>query len=114
MKHLFLAIFTSAVHACMSDEKCGGSQCCYMNICMPVDSVECSGTRMDIFRALGDAMMGDKDDVKEVVETIRSRFNLSECDEKQDGCIDYIGIMAEQLNEGREAEPLNLSMKPSR
>ena len=116
MKNAFLvtltataALLTRDTYACMSDSACGEGECCYMNLCAPSGSVECSSARMDIFKALSEAHMLNLQDVKDVVGGIRSQFDVSECDRLQDGCIDYIGIMAQQVAERGEGYSLSLA-----
>ena len=47
---LSLAITFISSSACMSDKACASlKSCCYMNECKPLDSLECSHTKMDIF-----------------------------------------------------------------
>ena len=64
---------------------------------------------MDIFKALSEANMMNLQDVKDVVSGIRSQFDVGECDAMQDGCIDYIGIMAQQVNDRGEDYSLALA-----
>ena len=116
MKNTFLVALTATAallsrdtYACMSDTACGEDECCYMNLCAPSSSVECSSARMDIFKALSEANMMNLQDVKDVVSGIRNQFNVSECDQLQDGCIDYIGIMAQQVSERGAGYSLSLA-----
>merc|ERR1719264_1268969 len=108
MKNTFLvtltataALLTRDTYACMSDTACGEGECCYMNLCAPSGSVECSSARMDIFKALSEAHMLNLQDVKDVVGGIRSQFDVSECDRLQEGCsLSLAGRMPEGTLEG--------------
>ena len=102
------AYVAQGVVACMSDEKCGAGHCCYMNRCLPEESTECSGARMEIFKALDQAQMRTEDDVRTVVGQLRNDFDVRDCDAQGDDCIDYIGLMAEQLAARPEQYSINL------
>ena len=110
-KTFIAAAFAATATACMSDAKCDEDFCCYMNACMPIDSVECLPGRMDLFKALNAANMTNKADVKNVVESMRTQFDVEECDSMHDRCIDYIGIMAEQLKESPPDQALSFAAK---
>ena len=117
MKNNFLVALTAVAtlqarlaQACMSDDKCEENECCYMNTCALLSSVECSTARMDIFKALSEVQMTNKQEVKEVVGVIREQFPVvRQCDELEDGCIDYIGLMAAEMNEYGEDYSLSLA-----
>ena len=107
---LFLVSMTTA---CMSDEACGDNYCCYMNTCLASDSVECSPYRLDIFKAINKANIKDKQGVRKVVDEMRNQFDVTACDEALDGCIDYIGIMADQLNISPPSAPISFAARPA-
>ena len=48
-----------------------------MNKCMPLNSVECTTNKMDIFKEITNAKMKNNADVKKVVSEIRSEYEAS-------------------------------------
>ena len=81
---LTLAITFMGSAACMSDKACASlNSCCYMNQCKPLDSLECSHSKMDIFKEIAHAELKDNKEVKSAVKAIRQKYGtqLQGCDE---------------------------------
>ena len=55
--------------------------------------------------------MRTEEDVRTVVDQLRTDFDVRECDRMEDGCIDYIGIMAQQLTQDPTEYSLSLTGK---
>ena len=76
-------IVTICASACMSDKTCASlDSCCYMNRCVPLNSLECSYNKLDIFREINQLALQNNEQVKEAVESIRQDYalELQPCD----------------------------------
>ena len=91
---LLLLEAANLASACMSDSACRQegmdvTACCYMNECVPGDSLGCTNDRLNFYSSLQGKLKSNSQ-VDSLVETLRMSQKVQKCDEMGIHCIDFV------------------------